>query len=166
MTSRLAGFAAALACLAVAFWTAPAEASPSAAKTVIADPAAFVQGVYARLAKGGDYVPPEDIYTPRLASLWALEAREAGKEVGRIDFLFWIDGQDGAPADVHVRTVPVEGRADRRIIVATFRNGDRREDLRFYFQRAGGGWKLDDVVSVRGASPWTLSVILKYGWVD
>ncbi len=161
MTSKIARLAAVLAMLAIAF-----GALPAAASTVIADPAAFLQSVYARLAKGGDYIPPEDIYTPRLASLWALEEREAGKEVGRIDFLFWIDGQDGTPADLHLRTVAVEGRADRRIIVATFKNGDQPEDLRFYFQRTPAGWKVDDVVSLKGASPWTLSVILKYGWVD
>ena len=161
MMSRLARLAAIVATLALAF-----AARPAAAATVITDPASFVQGVYARLAKGGDYIPPEDIYTPRLAYLWALEAREAGKEVGRIDFLFWIDGQDGTPSDLHLRTVPVEGRADRRIIVATFKNGDQAEDLRFYFQRAAAGWKLDDVVSLKGGAPWTLSVILKYGWVD
>jgi len=138
----------------------------AAAGTVVSDPATFVQSVYARLAKGGDYIPPEDIYTPRLAALWALEEHDAHGEVGRIDFLFWIDGQDGTPSDVHVRTVPVEGRKDRRIVVATFKNGDQAEDLRFYFQYAKVGWKLDDVVDMKGSAPWTLSVILKYGWVD
>ena len=162
MKSYLAGLGAVLAVAVLAFASTPA----AAAATTISDPAAFVQGVYARLAKGGDYSPPEDIYTPRLAALWALEAREARGEVGRIDFLFWIDGQDGTPSDVHLRTVPVEGRADRRIVVATFKNGDHAEDLRFYFQYSKAGWKLDDVVDVKGPSPWTLSVILKYGWVD
>ncbi len=161
MKIKLASLAAILATLALAFTPGAATAA-----TVVADPAAFVQSVYARLAKGGDYVPPEDIYTPRLAALWALAEREAHGEVGRIDFLFWIDGQDGTPSDVHVRTVPVEGRKDRRIVVATFKNGDRAEDLRFYFQYTQAGWKLDDVVDAKGLSPWTLSVILKYGWVD
>ena len=141
-------------------------APAAGAATVIRDPTTFVQTVYAKLEKGGDYVPPEDIYTPRLAALWALEEREARGEVGRIDFLFWIDGQDGTPSDLHLRAAPGDGRADRRIVVATFKNGNRAEDLRFYFQRTAAGWKLDDVVSVKGASPWTLSVVLKYGWVD
>ena len=153
--------AVALALLSLAF--AP---QPAAAATVITDPAAFVQSVYARLAKGGDYIPPEDIYTPHLAALWALEGREAHGEVGRIDFLFWIDGQDGTPTDLRLRTVPVEGRLDRRIVVATFKNGEQAEALKFYFQKGVSGWKLDDVVSLKGQAPWTLSVILKYGWVD
>ena len=161
MKSYTAGLAAVLATVMLTFASTPATAA-----TVIRDPATFVQSVYARLAKGGDYIPPEDIYTPRLASLWALEEREAHGEVGRIDFLFWIDGQDGTPSDLHLRTAPVEGRADRRIIVATFKNGDHAEDLRFYFQRTAAGWKLDDVVSLKGSSPWTLSVVLKYGWVE
>jgi hypothetical protein len=163
MKHPFAVIAAALALLALGFASRPVSAAPA---TVIADPATFVQSVYARHAKGGDYIPPDDIYTPHLAGLWALEEHEAHGEVGRIDFLFWIDGQDGTPSDLHLRTVPVEGRLDRRIIVATFKNGDQAENLRFYFQRGATGWKLDDVVSLTGKSPWTLSVILKYGWVD
>ena len=48
-----------------------AAAAPVSAATVITDPAKFVGAVYARLGKGGDYQPPEDIYTPRLKALWA-----------------------------------------------------------------------------------------------
>jgi hypothetical protein len=139
--------------------------TPVAAATVIRDPEAFVGSVYARLAKGGDYIPPDDIYSPHLNTLWAGEAHDAGKEVGRIDFLFWINGQDGVPTAVKIKTVPVEGRTDRRIEVVKFVN-DKPQTLQFYFERIGGVWKLDDVVSLSPGEAWTLSVILKYGWAD
>jgi len=141
-------------------------AGPVAARTTIADPARFVGEVYARLAKGGDYVPPEDIYSPHLASLWALEQRETPKgDVGRIDFLFWINGQDGTPSGVKVKTSPVEGAADRRIVVVNFVN-DKPQTEQFYFERAATGWKLDDVICLTPGAEWTLSAILKYGWAE
>jgi hypothetical protein len=143
-----------------------AGAAPASARTVIADPARFVGEVYARLAKGGDYIPPEDIYSSHLASLWALEARESPKgEVGRIDFLFWINGQDGTPSNLKIKTVPVEGRDDRRIVVVSFVNGKPQTE-QFYFERGQAGWKLDDVICTTPGAEWTLSAILKYGWVD
>ena len=138
-------------------------ARPSVAATTIIDPAQFVGQVYGRLARGGDYISPDDIYSPRLAALWAGEAHDAGKEVGRIDFLFWINGQDGLPSDVKIKTFPVEGRPDRRIIVATFVN-DKPQTLQFFFEKRGRNWKLDDVVCLTPGEEWTLSVILKYGW--
>jgi hypothetical protein len=139
---------------------------PAFAGTAIGDPVVFVREVYARLAKGGDYIPPEDIYSARLHALWAGEASDAGGEVGRIDFLFWINGQDGVPSQVRIRTTSVEGRADRRIVVVKFRNGTKRQTLQFYFERLAGAWKLDDVVSLTAGDAWTLSLILKYGWMD
>ena len=143
-----------------------AVAGSSSARTRIADPARFVGEVYARLARSEPYTPPEDIYSPRLAQLWALEARESPKdEVGRIDFLFWINGQDGSPSAVKIKTVPVEGRADRRIEVVNFVN-DKPQTLQFYFERIGASWKLDDVTCLTPGAEWTLSVILKYGWAD
>jgi hypothetical protein len=151
---------------ALMFAFALAFAGHASAATRIADPATFVGEVYARLAKGGDYVPPDDIYSAHLAGLWALEARESPKdEVGRIDFLFWINGQDGAPSNVRIKTFPVEGRTDRRIETVTFVN-DKPQTLQFYFERVGTNWKLDDVVCTTPGEAWTLSVILKYGWAS
>ena len=145
---------------------AASTAAPSASAMRIDDPAKFVGEVYARLAKGGDYAPPDTIYTPHLATLWAREAKETPKgDVGRIDFLFWINGQDGTPSQVKIKTAPVEGRTDRRIVVVSFVN-DKPQTEQFYFQRTAAGWKLDDVVCLTPGAEWTLSVILKYGWAD
>jgi hypothetical protein len=146
-------------------------ALPAQAATIITAPAAFVRAVYDRLGQGGDYIPPEDIYSPRLKALWTDEARDAKGEVGRIDFLFWINGQDGAPKDVRIKSHPVEGRPDRQIIEVNFRNSDkpRPQDLQFYFERLAGAWKLDEVISAGAGDVgenWTLSTILKYGWIS
>jgi hypothetical protein len=146
---------------------APARASAHApAPTVIRDPRAFVAGVYARLTRGVDFSPPEDIYSPRLAALWAGMEHDAGGEVGRVDFMFWVNAQDGEISDVAVTQVPVEGRPlkDRVIVVARFKNMGQVEELHFYFERTKAGWKLDDVESVTPDNTWTLSVLLKYGW--
>ena len=146
-------------------------AAPAGAATVITTPSTFVRAVYERLDKGGDYIPPEDIYSPRLKALWADEVRDAKGEVGRIDFSFWINGQDGVPKAVQIKTHAVFGHTDRQIVEVTFRNSDKpkAQDLRFYFERLAGAWKLDDVISVGAGEAddaWTLSTILKYGWPD
>jgi hypothetical protein len=145
----------------VVFLFAPALSS---AATRIDDPAKFVSGVYAKLsASSGDYAAPEDIYTPHLASLWALEKKESGGEVGRMDFEFWTGTQDWELSGVNVTAQPVEGSNARKIVIAKFKNGGKPEEMHFYFEKSGNGWLLDDVRSLKGET-WTLSLILKYGW--
>ena len=133
------------------------------AGTTIADPAAFVRMTYEKLAKDQNYAPPEDIYTPRLAALIALEKKEAGGEVGRMDFEFWTNAQDWSLKDVKVSGEPVEGAKDREIVTAKFQNTDRKEEIHFYFEKTKAGWQLDDARSL-SQDGWTLSLILKYGW--
>lgn len=132
----------------------------------IADPDAFVRQVYEGMAGDAGFNPPDDIYTPRLDALWRGMERDAGDEVGRVDFEVWANAQDGRISDVSVRGQAVDGRPDRRIVIARFRNEDRPERLVFYFEKTGAGWKVDDIVSTGGQGPWTLSVLLKYGWVE
>ena len=138
----------------------------SHAATRIDDPEKFVRGVYAQIEKqSGKYQEPEDIYSQRLSDLFALDSKEAGGEVGRIDFDPWIDAQDSEIHNVHVTSNPVESAPSRRTVRATFKNIGRPEDIRFYFEKTKQGWKLDDMRSV-GKENWTLSLILKYGWDD
>jgi hypothetical protein len=145
------------AILAIAFLTC----GQGMAATRIDDPAAFVRKVYAMLA--ADKEPPDDVYTPRLAALFALEKKESGGEVGRLDFSFWIDGQDSKISKLAVKAEPVESAPDRSVVTAKFHNIDRNEEIHFYFEKTKAGWLLDDVRS-QGAENWTLSLILKYGW--
>jgi hypothetical protein len=137
-----------------------------AAATKISDPAKFVADVYAKYAKVKDYAPPTDIYSARLAALFALDTKEAGSEVGRIDFDPWTNAQDFQISAVSVKAQPVENAASREIVVAKFKNIGTPETIIFYFEKTGGAWKLDDMQSPKGDQVWTLSVILKYGWAD
>jgi hypothetical protein len=150
--------------LALAFLATLAYASAQAA-TRIDDPEKFVREVYGHIEKTRDYREPDDIYTPRLASLFALDSKEAGGEVGRIDFDFWINAQDFQISKVRVTSEPVDNAPSRQIVVAKFINLGTPEEIHFYFERTDSGWKLDDASSA-GKEDWTLSVILKYGWVD
>jgi hypothetical protein len=138
--------------------------APVQAGTKIDDPVKFVSVLYAKMAAATSASPaPEDIYTPRLASLFALEQKEAGGEVGRIDFDFWSNAQDWQLSGVKVSAVPVEGAKDREVVIAKFRNFGKRQEIHFYFEKTPSGWLLDDARSLEGET-WTLSLILKYGW--
>jgi hypothetical protein len=135
----------------------------------ISDPATFVRGLFARMASATTakpYVPPENIYSPRLAALMALDRKEAGGEVGRLDFDIWTGAQDWQLSGVKVSSLDVENTKDRKIVVAKFRNAGKPHELHYYFERGKSGWQLDDVRSVDAGAQWTLSVVLKYGWAD
>lgn len=128
------------------------------------EPEVYVASVYDRLANHQPWETPDDLYTPRLAALWEDMRRDAGDEVGRVDFDFWVNAQDSELSGFSFGGEPVQGNPERRIITARFRNLDRDEIIAFYWERIDGRWRLDDVQSL-GADPWTLSVILKYGFV-
>jgi len=135
--------------------------APANGATKIDDPVKFVRGVYEKLAPSKDYTPPEDIYTRRLAALFALEKRDAGDEVGTLDFVFWVNGQDWELSDVKVTGTPLSLAKDREVVVAKFKNMDHNEEIHFYFEKARTGWQLDDARAVADQT-WTLSLILKY----
>ena len=143
-------------------FAAPAGAAPA---TRIDDPAKFVMENYARIAKNSDYQTPDDVYSPRLAALFALDQKEAGGEVGRLDFDPWTNAQDFKLSSVKVTSAPVDSAPDRKTVVAKFKNIGTAEEIHFYFERTKAGWKIDDMRSAAGQL-WTLSLILKYGWDD
>lgn len=147
--------------IAVLSFTSLLLATPAQSATAIADPAAFVKTMYATTVSRKP--EPEDIYTDRLAALFALDSREAGGEVGRIDFDFWMNGQDGDVNNVTVGKAPVENAPGRMVVIAKFKNLKTPEEIHFYFEKTAKGWKLDDARSLLGEQ-WTLSLILKYGW--
>jgi hypothetical protein len=148
------GFAAAAAFFLVL-------SSANAAPTRIDDPLKFVTATYAVTV--GKKPEPDDIYTPRLDALFKLDTKEAGGEVGRIDFSFWMNAQDGTISGVTVSKVPVENAPGRMVVIAKFKNEKTPNEIHFYFEKTAAGWKLDDARSVLGEQ-WTLSLILKYGW--
>jgi hypothetical protein len=146
---------------AVLSFTAVLLAAPARSATTIADPAAFVKAMYATTVSKKP--EPDDIYTDRLAALFALDSKEAGGEVGRIDFDFWMNGQDGDVSNVTISKAPVENAPGRMVVIAKFKNLKTPEEIHFYFEKTAKGWKLDDARSALGEQ-WTLSLILKYGW--
>lgn len=138
-------------------------ATPALAQP-IADPVAYVKHGYQLLAANKPVPDDASTFTPRLKSLFDLEKKDSGGEVGRLDFDYWANGQDWKITKVAVKAVPVEGAKDREIVFATFHNIDRDDEIHFYFEKSAKGWLLDDVRSLKGEEPWTLSLILKYGW--
>ena len=133
--------------------------SSAGAATQIADPVKFVQAQYTH----AEIADPDDIYSPRIAALFALDKKEAGTDVGRIDFSIWMDGQEGPITDAKVTGVSVDNAPDREVVVAKFKNHGAPREVHFYFEKIGGAWKLDDARSFTGER-WVLSLILKYGW--
>lgn len=138
--------------------------TPAFSATRIDDPVAYVKHGYQLLTADKEVPDDPSTFTPRLQALFDTEKKDAGGEVGRLDFDYWTNGQDWKISKLSVKAVPVEGAKDREIVFATFHNIDRDEEIHFYFEKSGGRWLLDDVRSLKGEEPWTLSLILKYGW--
>jgi hypothetical protein len=149
--------AAIFACALSSAGAAPAKAPP----TRIDDPVKFVTMEYKTVV--GKTPEPDDIYSDRLSALWDLDTKEAHGEVGRTDFDFWMNGQDGTVSGVVISKIDVENGPNRQIVVAKFKNEQTPNEIHFYFEKTAKGWKLDDVRSLMG-DPWVLSLQLKYGW--
>jgi hypothetical protein len=139
---------------------AAGQIAVAASPTQITDPEAFVKEIYAKLA-APHYEPPTDIYTPRLKALFVADEKRAKGEVGCLEFMFWVNGQDYKLKNVVITSRPVSGHDDRRTIVATFSNLGTANEIHFDFQRVGDKWLLDDARSTNKSNPWTLSKLLK-----
>jgi hypothetical protein len=131
----------------------------AAAQLPIGDPEAFVRDVYHRYtATRSNYVPPDNIYTPRLKGLIDEDKRRANGEVGCIDFDFWLNAQDWSVKNVRVASQNVAGHADRRTVKAEFSN-PKPQEIHFDFLLVKGAWLLDDVESFQEPR-WKLSELL------
>ena len=143
----------------------PALAEPATPKPIpVSDPEAAIRACYAALEKeqyGCDDSLP---HSARLDALFALDRKEAGGEVGRLDGNYFINGQDGRITASTVTSFPVDGSKSRRIVRVRFKNFDKPMENLFYWERnAAGRWVLDDVAA-GGEDPFLLSIALKYGW--
>jgi len=132
----------------------------AAGATTIVDPVKFVSDVYHNYVTKKDYLPPDDIYSPRLKALMDEDRRRANGEVGCIDFDFWVDGQDFKLSKVKVVGQDDPAHPDRTIVVATFDSLGEHENLSFEFVRVQGKWKLDEVTSLKKPG-WVLSKLIK-----
>lgn len=147
---------------ALAAWPLTALSAPT---PPITDPKAFIANVYHGIHMENGYGVPDDVFTPHLAALFADMDRDTPKgEVGRLDFYFWVNGNDWElKEDAVVTAEPVEGNPGRQVITAKFVTIGHPQEMHFYFQRVGHRWLIDEV---RSALPdmWTLSTVLKYGY--
>ena len=137
----------------------------SAQERGVADPRAFVSATYAHYQAHPGIPPPAQthVYSPRLRRLFqAYEAwtRQHQDLVGALDFDWWANAQDYEIRDVRITERPVG--PGRRWIVASFRNFDRQDVVRFLFVRRGWRWYLDDADQGTGRGDgWTLSALLQ-----
>lgn len=126
--------------------------------TRINDPMQFVTGVYRRLMINKSYDPPEDIYTPRLSELFRQDRVRSKGEVGCLEFVFWVNGQDWMITNLKI--TKESPAPDRQIVIARFVNLKTPEEIHLEYQRVGGRWLLDEARSVQ-SERWVLSQILK-----
>lgn len=147
--------------LIAAAWLIAVPSALAQSEGPITDPEAFVRESYEALIEGG--MPPEwgaPFYTERMLALFAENETLMQEDgYGRLDFGFWVNGQDWDITSVAVSSRDVIGTTDRRVVTAEFTNFGEPQRLVFYFERTDTGWRLDDVSS----ADWTLSLILKYG---
>lgn len=133
----------------------------------VADPAAFVLGVYDPTKTTPQHEKGYVIETARLAALMK-DGEGAEGEVGRLELNFWTNAQDDDIKTATVLSYPVEGAPNRRVVTARFVNFETPTLIHTYWERsAEGQWYLDDAhnVPLKGfaSAPWTLSLVLKYG---
>lgn len=137
--------------------------STAAAKpAAVTDPAAAMKALYAKLEKD-DYSTKLPL-SARLRALMALDKKEAGGEVGRLDGDYFTNSQDAKISDVAVTSREVENAVTRKVVVVRFKNLDKTMENHFYWERTQAGWVLDDVRYLDSKDGYTLSLLLKYGW--
>ena len=140
-----------------------APATTSAKPVTVKDPASTMRALYDAMSK--DRFDMELPLSARLNALFALDEREAGKdEVGRIDFDYFVNGQDSKISEAVVTERPVYNSAVRKIVVVRFKNFDEAMENHFFWEKTKAGWVLDDVRHLDEKEGYTLSLILKYGW--
>jgi hypothetical protein len=179
MTLRVALFAAFL-CWSAASAAAPSAthgARPAARRTVspggTLDPVAFVRNLYApHAARGGERAAADSgpnssspDLTPRLRAAFLDDERYARGEVGRLEFNPYTGAQDEQISQVRVAARAVEGAPGRRVVTAHFRNINTDQTIVYFFERIGDRWYIDDILYASAQGTWTLSLILRYGYM-
>jgi hypothetical protein len=128
-------------------------AAPAFAQSAT-DPVETVRAFYAK-----DDIGAVGFYAARLRSLYERDRREAGNEVGRLDFAFYVNGQDTeANWEKTLKLTMLASDDARAEVQATFHNGTPQE-LRYDLVRENGRWLIADVRSTT-AQTWDLVTIL------
>lgn len=126
-----------------------------------ADPVKLLEAIYAQYATDKEF-PDNDFTTAqqsqRLNALYDADAKEAGDEIGRIDFDPYINGQDYEIKKLKIdKPLYAGGKA---IVHVTFENFSDPQDLGIALVKEGEGWKVDDIWS-GGEYPFDLLDILQ-----
>jgi hypothetical protein len=149
----------AIAGITLALMASAGHASP----IKVSDPEKAMRQVYAALEKDGKAI--ELPLSAQLDGLFKLDQRESTPdEVGRIDFDYFVNGQDSKITEPVVTSRTVENAPDRRIVVVRFKNFDEEMENHYFWEKTKAGWVLDDVRFLDGQEGYTLSLVLKYGW--
>ncbi|KAB0680138.1 DUF3828 domain-containing protein [Aureimonas leprariae] len=108
----------------------------------------------------GDEEPDERKYfSTQLRDLYDKDqAKAENGEDGNLDFDPVIGGQDYEIKDLKVEEPKING--DIAMVDVHFRNFDTPNHLKYTMRKEGQTWKVDDIESVDGDNPWTLSRIL------
>jgi hypothetical protein len=126
-----------------------------------ADPVKLITAIYDQYASKKDF-PDGDFMSAqqsdRLNALYAADAKEAGDEIGRIDFDPYVNGQDYEIKKLKIdKPLYAGGKA---IVHVTFDNFNDAQDLGMALVKQGDGWKVDDIWS-GGEYPFDLLDILQ-----
>ena len=137
---------------------------PAFAGAVPDEPKAIVKDIYEEMTKTTTFTVPDNVYSPRLAKLFAEDQAdgEKGGGVGRLDWDAWVNGQDFQIKNVTVTSRKDEFRDDREIVKVKMINIGKPAVVFFYFERVKGHWQIDDI-RWPGKGGWTLSLVLKFG---
>lgn len=129
---------AAFAALALVLLAAPAVAAD------YSDPKALVEALYAGYQPPNEFPPDMSaLQSKRLNGLFAADAKEAGDEVGRIDFDPFINGQDYEVTKVEIgEPLIAAGKALVKVNVVNFGKPD---EFGLLLIKEGDAWKVDDV---------------------
>lgn len=113
-----------------------------------------------------DELPPdrEPYFSEHLNGLFAEDAREAGGEVGSIDFDPVIAGQDYQISDFDLDDVSVDG--DTALVSVFFKNMGETQSLLFDMVLEDDGWKVDDITSLPPGPEWQLSEIFAEAGIE
>lgn len=123
------------------------------------DPAKLVAAIYDQYKTGVEY-PDDDFIrsqqSGRLNALYDADAREAGDDIGRIDFDPYVNGQDYDISKLVIHPPYLAG--GKAVVNVTFSNMDTPQDLGILLVKEGMAWKVDDI--------WTTAEDYSYDLLD
>ncbi len=128
-------------------------ASPALAQSAT-DPVETVRAFYKK-----DDINAVQFYAKRLRALYERDQREAKREIGRLDFAFYVNGQDTEPKwEKTLKLKALSASEDKAEVQALFKNFSP-QDLRYDMVKENGKWLIADVRSLKKET-WELVKLL------